>query len=375
MPLRYLIIAIDPESKTSPIPILKRWKDSKLMSVYIWDDSKFMPSKIRGNVQQYGNNTELLKHRVRQNNFYFKCMKTFKQRGREWLMLIDTDEYIVTNYGSGLLKNLTEKLPITEPGNVLRFIKFYQQVMQIQQQQQPLQPQEESFNNETETSDVAVADDMKDTGNNNSSSEVTTPTTNQSACIYMPRFMFGTKESSKEIVQRFVPYSKTGLNASNFMTQRWIFRNPRRMHNGKNLIHLQLLPEIKQYTSVHHVSSYCPDPDSMRLVNHVRNALVRVHHYLGTQEQYFFRDDPRILEGRTRTNTTNTTHQGEDPMAHVDKHPKTYHARSLNRYMSLDKKSTFPDPVARAWIKGFLQTMGIEKAQSLLKGVGEVGIE
>ena len=117
------------------------------------------------------------------------------------------------------------------------------------------------------------------------------------------------------------------------------------------MINLKLLPEIKQYTSVHHVSSYCPDPDEMRTVNHVRNSLVRVHHYLGTPEQYFFRDDPRILDGKPKMEDTgNATVDEEtlDPMAHVDKNPKTYHKRSMSRYTALDKKAVFPDPVARS---------------------------
>jgi hypothetical protein len=83
MPLRYLIVAIDPDSKTSPIPILKRYKDSKRMSISIWDDAMFMPAKIHAKAGVFNNNTELMMHRVRQNNFYFKvsspCTATIDQ--------------------------------------------------------------------------------------------------------------------------------------------------------------------------------------------------------------------------------------------------------------------------------------------------------
>jgi len=179
MPLRYLIVAIDPASKTTPVPILKRWRDRKLMTISIWDDAMFMPKKINAKATSFDNNTELMMHRVRQNNFYFKCMRTFKQRNREWLMLIDTDEYIVTNYASGLYYNLTKQIPITKPGNVLKFIKHHHQL----------------------------------TGENHT-------------CSYMPRYMFGAKDTPADILHRHMP---AGWNGSHFLTQRFQYRNPRRM--------------------------------------------------------------------------------------------------------------------------------------------------
>ena len=72
MPLRYLIVAIDPGSKTSPLPIFKRYKDRKLMTISVWNDTMFMPAKINSKPGIFNNNTELMMHRVRQNNFYFK---------------------------------------------------------------------------------------------------------------------------------------------------------------------------------------------------------------------------------------------------------------------------------------------------------------
>lgn len=326
MPLRYLIVAIDPGSKTSPIPILKRWKERKLMTIGIWGDDMFMPKQIKANPKSFDNNTELMMHRVRQNNFYFKCMRTFRQRNREWLMLIDTDEYIVTNYASGQYYNITRQIPITKPGNVLRFIKHHHQL----------------------------------TGQNHT-------------CSYMPRYMFGIKESSNEMVQRHVGQRVTGMDGRDFMTQRFMYRNPRRMHNGKNLINLFKLPEIKMYTSVHHVSSYCPDPDKMRTVNHVKNSLVRIHHYLGTEEQYFFRTDPR---GGKKEKVSNST--APHMIAAQSKPKKTNHAyftRGENRYNNLNKNSNYPDQGARAWLKGFVDDVGVETAIALLKGVGQTGYE
>jgi hypothetical protein len=238
-------------------------------------------------------------------------------------MLIDTDEYIVVNYASGLYYNITKNIPITKRGNVLTFIKQHHQL----------------------------------TGENHT-------------CSYMPRYMFGIKETDDAMVQRHVP---SGINGSNLLTQRFIYRHARRMHNGKNLINIRKLPQIKTYTSVHHVSSYCPDPDKMRTVNHVKKALLKVHHYLGTPEQYFFRSDPRMAKTKG-----NSTGGHEQPMK-LNKDgamvPVAYFTRGKSRYNNLNVRATYADQGARAWIKGFVQDVGVETAKYLLEGVGQVDYE
>ena len=136
-------------------------------------------------------------------------------------------------------------------------------------------------------------------------------------------------------------------------------------HNGKNLINLQKLPAIKTYTSVHHVSSYCPDPDQMRKVNHIKKALVRVHHYLGTEEQYFFRSDPR--QGNNATTKPPVMKNGTLMTTGA------YYTRDKKRFKKLNQGANYPDQGARAWIRGFIDDVGLEKAKFLLEGVGKVG--
>lgn len=133
-------------------------------------------------------------------------------------------------------------------------------------------------------------------------------------------------------------------------------------HNGKNLLNIKRIPALKHYSSVHHVSSMCPDPNKMRTVNHVKKSLVRVHHYLGSQEQYFFRSDPR-----ERPSNNTSTKKGVTNVA--------YFTRTRGRYSALSRVANYPDHGARAWIKGFIQKVGMEKAKELLNGVGQVGYE
>jgi hypothetical protein len=134
-------------------------------------------------------------------------------------------------------------------------------------------------------------------------------------------------------------------------------------HNGKNLINILQLPKIKTYTSVHHVSSYCPDPDKMRTVNHVKKSMVRIHHYLGTEEQYFFRSDPRQIAA----NVTKPPVKGMTNAA--------YFTRGKGRYQMLAKRANYPDHGARAWVRGFITSVGLKTARALLAGVGQVGYE
>lgn len=354
MPLKHLIVAVDPDSKTSPINVLNRWTERDMMSINIWNDTHFMPKTIKGNLKMYDNNTELMMHRTRQNNFYFKCINTLRRRKEEWLMLIDTDEYIVTNYASGLYFNITKNIPITTPGNVLKFIKQHHDLSGVNHTciyVSRLVRYKDIFN-------ASVHFYITDKHCCKSPRRIILP--------QEPRFMFGVREqSSAELVNRHLP---EGINGYDLMTQRFIYRNPRRMHNGKNLLNLKLLPALKVYTSVHHVSSFCPDPDKMRKVNHVRNSLVKIHHYLGTEEQYFFRSDPR----QQHKNVTKPLQW--EPSKPKRKNP-AYFTRGKGRYDALNKRAIYPDQGARAWIKGFIKDVGVETAKALLQGVGQVGYE
>jgi len=310
MPLRNLIVTIDPTSRTSPQSILKRWSDRKLIHIELWHDVDFMPQNITAKAKNYDNNARLMLHRVRQTNFYRRCISTFREKGLDWLMMVDTDEFVLPSYASGYFGNVTSRIPFEEPGSVLRALQYQEQITRKNQ-----------------------------------------------TCVYMPRFFFGSKTSSSNKVQHLVSEK---LDAKNMLTQNFLFRNSRQNNNGKNLLHLQRVPNIRAFRSVHHISkSYCPDPDRMQGLNQNRNALIRVHHYLGTKEQYVFREDPRDVD-----QTSNSTTAAAALM--------TYHVRGEERYDKLNKAANHEDHAAKAWIRGFALRMGITTAAKLLHGVGKV---
>jgi hypothetical protein len=92
MPLRHLVLVVDPDSKTSPEKILERWSKRNLMKIHLWTDQDFLPNRITAKASMFDNNTGVMMHRVRQNNFYQKCIAHHRNQGREWLMLVDTGE-------------------------------------------------------------------------------------------------------------------------------------------------------------------------------------------------------------------------------------------------------------------------------------------
>lgn len=312
LPLRRLIVAVDPDSKTTPTHILARW--SFQMKIDVWKDDDFLrnnpvpPRMLRA----YRDNPQLMNHRHRQNTFYIKCLQQVKQEGYPWVHLTDTDEFIAINYASGPLYNLTKHHPIQQPGSVLRFLNHHQDA----------------------TQDVPK-------------------------CIFMPRYMFGNKESKGPLVERNVP-KKSTITGRSMLTQRFMYRHPKKMQNGKNLMHLSAIDQLQPMANVHRVSSSCPTHDSVKDVNHIKSTLVKVHHYLGTQEQYFYRSDPR---GSDQNATVITSGLGN------------YHQRDNERYDQLNARAIYSDSGARGWIKGFVDQVGVPLAEYLLKGIGEVGVE
>lgn len=82
--MRHLIVLPDPDSRTSPVPILNRWKGR--IDVQLWNETFFpFPQTPSDPVKQ---------HRNRQTYFYRACMKRYVTMRNAWVALIDTDEFI-----------------------------------------------------------------------------------------------------------------------------------------------------------------------------------------------------------------------------------------------------------------------------------------
>jgi hypothetical protein len=260
LPLRHLIVSVDPRSKTSPAPILDRWRKHG-MDIVQWKDDDFMPPQNKkaaeDHVRQYFGDIspDLVQHRARQRLFYFRCMERLKDQGRDWTLLVDTDEYIYINYPTVAALNLTAP-PINQTGSVMSFLK----------------------------------EELQRPGHN-----LSTP------CVQMPRMRFGTQESEVANIEHHVP---VGFNASMFQTLRW--RKHASSDNyfanriSKTMIDLSRVAwnDLVPVDSIHMpIRSMC---GQRRLHIRKEDQVFAINHYLGTWDQYSYRDDSRTGKERSR---------------------------------------------------------------------------
>jgi len=104
LPLRSLIVTVDPASRSSPAKILEQWHTLMGLDVQIWEDKDFLPQVDSKGPIRHGacDSTDpetdcLWHHRKRQRYFVKKCMADFKRRNMTWTLLTDVDEYITFN--------------------------------------------------------------------------------------------------------------------------------------------------------------------------------------------------------------------------------------------------------------------------------------
>jgi len=239
-------------------------------------------------------------HLNRQKHFYGQCLQHLQKQGRTWVTLTDTDEFIRIN-------PILYPLPATvrsRSGHVLKFLEQQTTLWEEQPQHEP----------------------------------------SRSICLLAPRLQIASIESNVTTAAEKPPRP---FEAQDLMTHRWLYHNGEEMPSGKNIIKLSphdtSLPRAAH--SVHHILEHCPRNTSGESSLTDPNKLLLIQHYLGTLEQFTFRDDPRDA---------------------VDDRPLKWHSRGR-----------FPPAIIRddgltTWLKGFVKLQGVKAAQTLLKDVGQV---
>jgi hypothetical protein len=268
--MRHLIVGIDPTSSQSPSKILQKWRLLTDMEVLEWTDDMYMPDEFLENhrpPKEYMQGAsdfdkplspetmlEISNHRYRQRVFLAKCMKSMRQKGRSWVMHIDTDEYVVA---SKLLRQMKPDYltipPMETPGSVLSLLQ-----QAVQKTAQP----------------------------------VSYP------CISMLRVLFGSVESPPEIRNRNVP---AGFNATSFDTLR--FRHHALPHDMANHGNPKVILDVSAIPSAHFpddivysihrpVERFCTKNTDLTFTS-FRKQPIAVNHYLGSWERYNARNDKR----------------------------------------------------------------------------------
>lgn len=165
LPLRRLIVGVDPFSETSPTAILDRYRDAGLMEITEWSEVDMMPPHLLSRHKVLNESNVVAMKRLylnRQMHFYAKCMAVMKMEGLSWTAFIDTDEYIQPN------------------------------------------PKVKNASRLKNTENLTVYEILSDPENQQIAPMI------QEGCVGMTRLQFGHKESNQSVVQNLVPQGSMG---------------------------------------------------------------------------------------------------------------------------------------------------------------------
>jgi len=318
LPLGYLVVAVDPRSRTSPTLVLNRWRKQG-MFIEEWSDIDYLKPELASNT--VADDAELQvkrdRHRMRQKNFYQACLKHAKQLERSWVTLIDTDEFLMYNHRGG---NDFEAWEARETKR-LKESKYFEKV-RIKPSQTPPTPAEEGAMIQYIRQEQAAGHPFF-----------------QRSCISIPRLQFGAQESTAKEREEGVAFS-LAIDADRLDTLRYRKHAHRQdfVKNGlsKCILDVSRIDTFPRIQSLHRpIKTICTAPwkDDW-------DSGLRINHYLGSWEAYSFRDDSR--------------RGGE---------------RSWEGWAFKAQDAEETDDNIRPWISGFVEKHG-PKAKELLQGAG-----
>ena len=383
LPLRHLIVLPDPTSRTSPQPILDRWKDR--IDIELWNDT------VIGHVKPTNGNV-LVGIKWEQVRLYQACLKYYKSRGKTWVLLTDTDEFLdlyipdhhkvilpMSNEKTSRIKTkeaYTKKLQtkmnqtttiglptaaLAKPGFFATYLSQLQATKKITVFNDP---------NVKKIVCISVARfpapakeiDPKDWDRAQRLLQINAGVYNDhvqedNAIDRFDRLSFYPNEASHDIV-----------NPLDMLTTRFLYYQPDVLDTllPKVLVDVSAMdwkdfPEKPPFAPIgmHQViPKHCAEArlyqffgarPNLRIVqgdqDHPRLFL---RHFTGTREQYVFRDDPRGFR------------KG---------------AAKMDRWIASQKAATVMDLSLIPWLRGFVEHVGINEAKRLLQGVGDVRIQ
>lgn len=335
LPLRYLIVAVDPRSKTSPTKVLNRYRK---LGVFIeeWDDFKFLNPDLAANQipDDAGLQVKRDRHRIRQKNFYRQCLRRMRARHRTWVTLIDTDEFIMYNHKSSGVLNENGQDPVFENWEKDQ-VRIHARLNNHPNNKHRIRPSKPPPSPSQEGGLIRFIHQEQAAGN----PFFTGP------CISCPRLQFGARESTESERIKGVPVSKENnrpvIDPTRLDTLRFRRHSERQdfVKNGlsKSILDVSRIDQFPRIESLHRpIKKYCPAPWRDEW-----DSGLRINHYLGSWEQYSFRDDSR--------------RGGE---------------RSFEGWAFKAQDADETDDNIRPWIKGFVEKHGTKTAQELLKGAG-----
>jgi len=277
LPLRTVVVASDPRSRTNPTHIFNQWRRRGLY-VEEWTDVDFWKPDLRPLEADAAFQTKRDRHRGRQKFFYRSCLQRMKQLNRTWVSLHDSDEFIVYNHPGGTSTEGERKF------------REWQSRLESKVGKRPDGAKLQVLKPSQVPPSTAEAGAMIRYIRHEQRAGLSYY---QSPCIGIPRLMFGaTGLSTRREKQNLVP---PGYDADQFDTLR--YRHHARRNDfvknalGKVIIDVSRVDVARTpyFESLHRpIKTICGAPWH----NDWESGL-RINHYLGSWESYSFRDDSR----------------------------------------------------------------------------------
>jgi hypothetical protein len=413
LPLRRLIVAVDPSSRTSPQSILKRYSRRNLMNITIWTNvSYYHPMEIQQSIrhqthtQRKTSTTQEDMFRSRQRHFIQQCLQTLHEEYKEATTATTTAGTKSTSSGSSssavLRTNTISWVAMVDPDEYI--------VPQISHQRSYTinnSPTKITATNTTSTTTTTVWQALERERQNKSNDPYKdNDKDSHSACLALHRTQFTNYEEQENNTNDSIdnPLSvdvPEGLRGEAFLTLRYPWRRiddgPTTTMPGKALIDISQLgihdinptngkPYFRRGNHNPHrpLMDLCPAktcklPRPLPASETTKDVppptttatsttTFVVHHYQGSVEQFTHRNDVRS-DKRTMEqimmlvpNTTTT------PIVTST----TTKTAALPTSTPLGLMGLTKDKSAQFWLSDFVQSVGTPLAHKLLNGAGQI---
>jgi|AntRauTorckE5430_2_1112549.scaffolds.fasta_scaffold00313_9 zinc transporter ZupT len=276
LPLKYLIVAVDPTGNTSPKQLLSLFNDTQYnlgMEIKLWNDADYghwIDDRMNG----------VHKHRDRQKRFLAECQKHHKAKNRSWVAVIDTDEYLTFNILSDDDRD-PERRNDVDVFDLIDGTNFTELNYRVEMQEARRAMTEDNVLTQKTVFEYI------------SEHQEERPWISE-PCYLMTRTLFSAIESPSHTAED-AGVDKYGLDVNKFNTLKYFKHGEKGswIHNkyGKVIIDLSRTDAniiVHDMANIHVPLESCNYP--FRLYE---TGLLRVHHYLGSWEQYSARSDVR----------------------------------------------------------------------------------
>jgi hypothetical protein len=128
LPLRYVVVAVDPRSHLSPEPVFDLFRKELNMTIITWADDDYID--VHEELPENATGAQIMfQYLKRQCQFLSKCLHYMQDQGRKWVALWDVDEYISINGYDRPIGNSTTPSDLFVPGTIYNYLQKMEPVI------------------------------------------------------------------------------------------------------------------------------------------------------------------------------------------------------------------------------------------------------